>query len=248
MEFDLKKIAEKLESLEETIIFRCIDRFQYAVNDAVYRAGQFSFKWSSTDSLLDYKHRFAEETDAVLGRFQIAEERPFFDNLPAPAVSLRETADEGLIIPDFNRINLTAAIKTAYLDFIHRTISVHDDGEYGTTVELDIALLQAISRRVHYGAFFVAEAKYRDNPKIYDAPAAEKKAAEIRALLTRKPVEDAIIERIREKVDHIQKVSDPRVRRKLNPESLAAFYRDCIIPLTKDGEVAYLMQRSTAGA
>ncbi|KAK7309711.1 hypothetical protein RJT34_06662 [Clitoria ternatea] len=42
-----------------------------------------------------------------------------------------------------------------------------DDGNYAQTAASDLSLLQAISRRIHYGKF-VAEVKFRDSPQDYE--------------------------------------------------------------------------------
>ncbi|ERP30980.1 chorismate mutase [Chitinivibrio alkaliphilus] len=244
MELRLQDIAKQLEALEDTIIFRCIDRAQYAQNRAVYEEGRFDFRWSNEDSLLTYKHRFSEETDAVLGRFRVPEERPFFSELPEPAESLKDTTDVGLYIEDYNSINVTKKIRQAYLDdFVFTGLSKKDDGEYGTTVELDIFCLQALSRRIHFGAFFVAEAKYQADPEVYDALIMAKDRTGLWEHLTRQSVENAILQRVEEKVQKIQEVSKPDVRVRIAPQVLTAFYKNHIIPLTKEGEVQYLLNR-----
>ncbi|MGM0442623.1 MAG: chorismate mutase [Fibrobacterota bacterium] len=243
MEFNLKNIARRLESLEETIIFRLIDRFQYAQNRAVYEAGRFSFRWSREDSLLDYKLRFAEETDAVLGRYGVAEERPFFSDLPRPDAALRRNENSAFPLDSYDAVNVCPAIRRAWIDFVCTHAAPGDDGEYGTTAELDIAALQAVARRVHFGAFYVAESKYREDPRGYDRLIDTGKSSQVLARLTRQSVEDRIIERIAEKVETIQRPSDPSLRRRICGDTVAAFYRDTVIPLTKRGEVAYLFSR-----
>ena len=71
-----------------------------------------------------------------------------------------------LNITDFNEINLTSQIKESYFSLLS-SICSGDDGEYGTTAESDIASLQAVARRIHFGSFYVAEAKFRGNPEQY---------------------------------------------------------------------------------
>ncbi len=41
-----------------------------------------------------------------------------------------------------------------------------DDQQHGSSVNADVAALQAISKRVHYGKF-VAEAKFLQSPELY---------------------------------------------------------------------------------
>jgi chorismate mutase len=63
------------------------------------------------------------------------------------------------------------------------------------------------------------------------------------AAITRVEVEQRVLARVRAKVEAVQSVSDPALRRLVDPETVVAFFRDTIIPLTKDGEIRYLYQR-----
>ncbi len=239
--FELSSIATRLESLEETIIFRLIDRVQLGRNRAVYEAERFPLN-SSENTLLNHMMHFHEETHAMLGRYSVAEERPFFNNLPSPAEGMAGHRDQGLALDDFNTINLTADIRDAYTRLLD-TITVGDDGEYGTTAESDIATLQAVARRVHFGSFYVAESKFRGDPEQYSELILAEDRDALMALLTRQEVEDRIIERIRNKCASIQSVSNPTIRKELSPDTVAKFYFDTIIPLTKVGEITYLLNR-----
>lgn len=242
---NLQDIATKLESLEETIIFRLIDRAQYHYNAATYEKGLFNFGSEvAGPSLLDHKLRFSEETDAVLGRYTVSEERPFFENLPPVASNMKSNNTEELFIADFEIINLTSKIKTSYLELLPEITQRGDDKQYGTTAECDIATLQAISRRIHFGSFYVAESKYLGNPIEYQRRVAANDKAGLMELLTRKEVEERIIKRIEEKVFHIQEVSNPDIRTMVDGKVIASFYKDVVIPLTKEGEILYLQNRT----
>jgi chorismate mutase len=61
--------------------------------------------------------------------------------------------------------------------------------------------------------------------------------------LTRKNVEDRIIRRVKQKVAYAQKRINKKVRNTIEPELILKFYKDTIIPLTKQGEVLYLGHR-----
>jgi len=62
--------------------------------------------------------------------------------------------------------------------------------------------------------------------------------------LTRIEVEEKIISRVWEKVAYAQSKANSKVRNLLDPQLVQQYYRDYIIPLTKKGEVLYLMQRN----
>jgi chorismate mutase len=242
--FDLAKITTLLEGLEETIIFKLIDRAQFRLNPSVYRPGSSGFTGAAQQSLFSLRLRYQEEMDARFGRFCVAEERPFCKRLPKPRrkVSLPPT---GLCIEDINAVNVTHKILAAYIDLVPRICRKGDDGHYGSSVEHDVYALQAIARRIHYGALYVAESKFRRGRERYARLMKEKDAGGILALLTRPGMEDMIVERIRDKVDFAQARVNRTSRHVIDPDVILRFYRDAIIPLTKEGEVLYLLNRIT---
>jgi chorismate mutase len=184
--------------------------------------------------------------DAEFGRFHIPEERPFSASLPP---SRREVSvpDSMLALKDFNSVNLTAQILAAYMAFIPLFCPQGDDEQHGSSVEHDVFALQAISRRVHFGAMYVAEVKYRVDPPGYRALIAAEDREGIIDRLTRPEVESRILERVREKVAYIQARVNQTVRSLIDADVVLQFYRDTVIPLTKDGEILYLLHRTETG-
>ena len=67
----------------------------------------------------------------------------------------------------------------------------------------------------------------------------------IMRLLTRKEVEERILQRVKDKVQHIQAEVNREIRIIIDPEVVFQFYRNHVIPLTKKGEVLYLLNRRT---
>jgi chorismate mutase len=240
---DLKVIAEVLEGLEETIIFMLINRAQFAANGLVYEVDGIPFEGVTGVSLLEIRLRRHEEMDSEFGRFCVPEERPFVSLLPPPKrrVHLPPT---GLQIRDFNVVNMTSDILAAYRALVPEICPPGDDGQYGSSVEHDVAALQAISRRVHFGAMYVAESKYQSDPARYDGLIAASARERLLAALTRADVEDRILARVADKVQHIQAAINPTVRRRVPPEAIMTFYRTHVIPLTKEGEIRYFLNRA----
>ena len=152
-----------------------------------------------------------------------------------------------------------------------------DDEQHGSTVIADLAVLQALSRRVHYGKF-VAESKYRDNPEGYQALVEAGDVEGVWNLLTNMEVEKKVLRRARLKaatygrdpllsslpqvkgedstsivaaaaaaavVAAIEAMGEEKEKEmgKIDPNVIEGIYRDVIIPLTKDVEVAYLFLR-----
>jgi chorismate mutase len=242
MKLELTEIAARLEGLEETIIAKLIDRAQFRENSIIYQPGRSGFKNARRKSLFALRLFFQETMDARFGRFQVPEERPFNKNLPAPHRKVH-LPPCGLQLDDYDQVNLTAEIRASYLRLLPALCRAGDDGQYGSSVEHDVYALQALARRIHYGAMYVAECKFQEESDTYRSllATADKKA--LLDKLTRKEVEEKILRRIAEKVRAFQVKANPAVRILVEPEVLTAYYQSTIIPLTKEGEVRYLLKR-----
>jgi chorismate mutase len=57
-------------------------------------------------------------------------------------------------------------------------------------------------------------------------------------------VEECVISRVKDKVEAAQTTANTRVRVTIDPDAVRVFYRDILIPLTKEGEVRYLLGRT----
>jgi chorismate mutase len=91
-----------------------------------------------------------------------------------------------------DEINLNAAVLGAYCGAVLDAITESgDDNNYGSSVLNDVACLQALSKRIHFGKF-VAEAKYREMPGAFDAAIAARDADAIMDALTF-PVQEAAV-------------------------------------------------------
>jgi chorismate mutase len=238
----LNLIAEQLEALEETIIFKLIDRAQFRLNANVYSPGKSGFEGDNRSSLFDLRVRYQEEIDAVFGRFQVPEERPFNRNLPPP----RRTAPPPpncLALNDYDLVNLSIDIRECYLAIVRLICPPGDDGHYGSSVEHDVYAVQAIARRVHYGALYIGESKYAADPEAYQALLAGHDTDGLMRILTRKEVEEQILARVREKVNNAQSGVNRSIRTLIDSDHALTLYRDYIIPLTKKGEILYLLHR-----
>jgi chorismate mutase len=244
--FSLSAIAAQLEALEETIIYKLIDRAQYCLNAVVYEKGKSGFDGAHNKSLFAMRLLYQEKMDAQFGRFCVPEERPFLKRLPKPRRVLK-LPSTGLVLKTVDMVNLGGEILSAYFEHLPHFCRNGNDGHYGSSVEADVYALQAIARRIHYGALYVAECKYRDDTKTYNKLIEAKDKEGVLAVLTRKEVEDRITIRIREKVQSIQNNVNRDIRYTIKPDYILALYRDVIIPLTKEGEVQYLLNRVKNG-
>ena len=238
---NLSEISHRLESFEETIVFKLIDRAQFAANEMIYERGKSGFKAAWNSSLLELRLAAQEQMDTQFGKFCTPEERPFMVKSAPRRKAMVD--DSGICIDDCNAINLTEEILAAYRSFVPLFCREGDDGHYGSCVECDVYALQAISRRVHYGSLYAAECKFRDDPEGFGRLIDADDREGLLAKLTRKEVEDATIKRIREKTESTQALVNPEIRRAITPELVVDFYQHHIIPLTKKGQVLYMLNR-----
>lgn len=117
---------------------------------------------------------------------------------------------------------------------------------YGSAATSDFACLQALSRRIHFGKF-VAESKYRSDPEKYKKLIKANDRVGIEESITNKAVEKSVLARLRLKALTYGK--DPSISDgaeedvKIDVDAVVAMYEDFVIPLTKEVEVDYLMQR-----
>jgi len=243
-ELNLDHIASRLEGLEETIIHRLIDRAQWCVNEVAYAHGQSGFADEGLRSLFELRLWHHEEMDARFGRFCVPEERPFNESLPEPQRSVN-IPDTGLHIRDFDHVNFSDAVLASYRLLLPKICKEGDDGQYGSSVEHDVYAVQAVARRLHYGALYVAESKYRSDPHGYAALIKAKDKEALLAKLTRKEVEDKIIARVKEKVKQVQAKVNKAVRVEVKPEPIIVYYKDFLIPMTKQGQILYLLNRES---
>jgi chorismate mutase len=157
----LEDIAGRLQGLEETLIYKLLDRAQFAENPQVYEKGKSGFTGQGSMHLLWHRLHHQEKLESYFGRYLIPEERPFTAPLPAPGRNPLGW-DHPLPLDDLDLVNVTSDLLKAYLPFVPLICINGDDAQHGSSVEHDVMVLQAISARVHYGAFYVAESKYRE--------------------------------------------------------------------------------------
>lgn len=113
-------------------------------------------------------------------------------------------------------------------------------------------MLQAISKRVHYGKF-VSESKFQENPSAFIPHIVSGSRQALEALITKPEVERKLLVRLRKKAatyaQDIVADSDldgraaPSGSSKIDVDGVVDLYESYIIPLTKEVEVDYLLGR-----
>ncbi|KAI9836378.1 MAG: hypothetical protein M1819_001407 [Sarea resinae] len=245
---DLANIRFQLIRLEDTITFHLIERVQFPLNHTVYVPGALKIPGSDL-SLLDWMLREQERFQSLVRRYQSPDEYPFFPD------AIQEPILPALHYPEVlhpNTVNVNAKLKESYIEHIlppactdfGREERSDAQENYGSTAVCDVSCLQALSRRIHFGKF-VAEAKFRKETDRFVQLIRAGDRDGIGAAITDEKVEKKVLERLRLKAKTYG--TDPSIEAqtpgKINLDAVVAMYKDWVIPLTKEVEVEYLMQR-----
>eukprot|EP00890_Picochlorum_soloecismus_P002232 jgi/Picsp_1/3009/NSC_01231-R1_chorismate mutase len=244
---ELGNIRRSLILMEDTIIFSLIERTQYALNDAVYQPGAIPVPMYTRQgkqlSLLEYLLRETEQVHGKIRRYTNPDENAFFpDELP-PLILPPITYPE-VLWPAASSVNVNERILDMYIHHLLPEIALHgDDGNYGSSAMYDVMILQALSRRIHYGKF-VAESKFRAQKEEYTTLIQNRDSDGIMELLTDRAVELKVIERVKLKASTFgQDLNSGDSLLRIEPDSVAQLYDEWVMPLTKDVEVEYLLKR-----
>ena len=272
----LDSIRSTLVRQEETIIFALIERAQFRRNHAIYDMKQNKLRnvYGAPLSFLEWMLIETEKLHAKVRRYTSPEEHAFYPNLlPSPILPVLDYP-QLLKVVDKNAVNVNSEVLRWYQEkIIDRLCVSGDDEQHGSSVLCDIAALQALSKRVHYGKF-VAESKYIQNPNAYNELIKNNDVQGVLNLLTNVEVERNVIRRAFVKAStYGQDISSTNLTQtlcitpgstytptpptpqlppavvansngyKIEPKLIADIYCDMVIPLTKDVEVRYLFHR-----
>ena len=240
----LENIRNVLIRQEETIIFALVERAQFKQNKIIYLSGGIPIP-NFEESFVDYLLRGTEVLHATVRRYTSPDEHPFFKDLPDPILPA-EAYDYPIKKTD---VNINNHIKDIYINKILTSMCVAgDDGQYGSSALCDVAALQALSKRIHYGKF-VAESKFLSDKEAYISLIKAKDKTAIREKITNKSVEERLIKRVvlkaaayGKEIDHTA-LDQENQKQKISPQLVADIYEKWLIPLTKDVEVDYLLVR-----
>ncbi|OWZ73348.1 chorismate mutase [Cryptococcus neoformans] len=263
----LDRIRSQLIRLEDTIIFLLIERAQFAYNKKIYEAGAFKDEIDFDGSWLEWFLYETETFHAKARRFTSPDEHPFtpLDRLPQPILKPQKFPTL-LYEPASTHpsVNVNSRILRFYVEHIVPGITgagkgkteSEDDGNYGSSATRDVEVLQALSRRIHFG-MFVSESKFLAAPHnfIPHILASPPITEALAGLITKPAVEAKLLVRLANKarvygcemdVDgRLIEVPDEEMgaRGKIDLASVVGMYKDWVIPLTKDVEVDYLIHR-----
>lgn len=176
--------------------------------------------------------------------------------MPVPIPALQEPILKPLNYPKIlhdNNVNVNDKLKQSYIEHILpaacRQSDRGDRGEsqenYGSAATCDVLLIQALSRRIHFGKF-VAEAKFVKEPERFVRLIKARDTKGIDEAITDAKVEQKVLDRLKLKAETYGTDPDSSITSasaKVNADAVKAMYKDWVIPLTKEVEVDYLMQR-----
>jgi chorismate mutase len=186
----------------------------------------------------------------LIRRYEAPDEYPFFPDAVRKPM-LKPLAYPRVLHPNNVAVNdeikhfwINAFLPAVCSDFGGRGDMGESQENYGSAATCDIACLQAISRRIHFGKF-VAESKFRSDPALYTRLIKAGDRDGIAEAITNEAVERKVLDRLRLKVltygkDPTGPTEGPT---KIEADQVVKMYKDFIIPLTKRVEVDYLMQR-----
>lgn len=253
-DFSLASIRDALIRQEDTIIFAMIERGQFAQNASVYARGEKSLAPRATaegedvpqDSFFEHFLLQTEKLHSSLGRYRTGDlEHAFFENRALPTAHIAKAPVEIWGSPlKPNTITFNQEILTRYPEEVAKELASSDgeDQHFGSTSLCDIALIQALSYRIHYGKL-VAESKFRSEKHALFTALIEARDAEgIMRELTDAAVEEKVIQRVERKAARYGSAENQEAF-KVKPEVVGKIFKDFIIPMTKEVQVAYLLKR-----
>ncbi|KAK4367575.1 hypothetical protein RND71_011367 [Anisodus tanguticus] len=246
--YTLDGIRNSLIRQEDSIIFSLVERAQYCYNAETYDPDVFLMA-GFHGSLVEYIVKETEKLHAKVGRYTSPDEHPFFPKeLPEPMLPPMQYPKVLHSVADSININVTIW-EMYFKKLLPRLVKEGDDGNFGSTAVCDTICLQALSKRIHYGKF-VAEAKFRASPDVYEAAIKAQDRNGLMDLLTYPIVEEAIKRRVEMKTKTYgqefnfngpENGGEPVY--KIKPCLVGELYGDWIMPLTKEVQVEYLLRR-----
>ena len=226
------------------------------LNKKVYQPGGIPVPGYFLDgrqySMVEYLLRETEQMHGRIRRYTSPDEHPFYPE-DLPNLVLPPIQYPSLLHPYAEQININDQVLALYFEeLLPRICEEGDDGNYGSCALSDINVLQALSKRIHYGKY-VAESKFKARPELYEPLIKSKDEAGIMDLLTVESVERKVVRRVRNKASvfgqDIQDVmgtislSDVNNDTKVEPERVANLYNEWIMPLNKQVQLEYLLHR-----
>ena len=227
-----------------------IERVQFPRNENIYIPGAVPIPDSDL-SFMDWYLQEQERLQSLIRRYESPDEYPFFPQcvqnpILEPLNYPRVLHPNDVVVNDkIKKFYVEQFLPAVCPNFGRKDRGVSQEN-YGSSATCDIACLQALSRRIHFGKF-VAESKFRSEEERFTHLIRAEDRRAIGDAITNKEVEKKVLERLKLKAKTYG--TDPSCgadasgQVKINVDAVVSMYRDFVIPLTKEVEVEYLMQR-----
>jgi chorismate mutase len=145
-------------------------------------------------SYLDFIIERTEQVHALVNRYTSPDEEAFFPDRISNAALLQAQSYPPVLHP--NAININKKLLSIYTNrIVPGLCEKGDDRQYGSSAVCDTVVLQALSRRIHYGKF-VAEAKFAADKENYSKRIKAQDSEWLMEALTVKRVEEMVLSRV----------------------------------------------------
>jgi chorismate mutase len=231
--------------MDDAVISALIQRVEFPHNEKIYTK-PMNPEGGINMPLLDYFIQEGEKVQALMGRYSCPEEQAFFpEGLPEPVVPREE--HKSPLHPHSN-INVNDKILAYYRDrTVPRIAKDGDDDQYQLTLARDVAVLELLSKRIHFGKV-VAESAFINARERFEPLIQGQDANGILVALTHSETEAKLLHRVREEASQGVAKSGAASWSSfamIDPEAVVDTFRDCIIPYTKEVQTQYLLRRLT---
>ena len=216
--------------MEDTITFHLIERVQFPLNKTIYVPGKVPIPDSSL-SLFDWMLREQERLQSLVRRYESPDEYPFFPDV------LQKPILKPLHYPKIlhsNDVNVNGKLKDSYIQHVLPAACAKFDREdrgeqqenYGSAATCDVACLQALSRRIHFGKF-VAESKFQTETERFVNLIKEEDRKGIDEAITNSKVEQQVLDRLRLKAKTYGTAPDMGAsgQSKVDADAVVAMYK-----------------------
>ena len=184
---------------------RCVFYFMliFLIHVSAGRSTNQSITQINPRSFMEYMLVGTEILHSEVRRYTSPEEHAFFPEfIPPPLGELAKLEYPDDLLSDKNGASsccLNSVLLERYVkQVIPMVCKEGDDEQHGSSVLADVAVLQALSKRIHYGKF-VAESKFRADPEGYQRLVDQDDVDGVMKLLTNSLVEEKVLKRAKMK-------------------------------------------------
>ncbi|TVU49540.1 hypothetical protein EJB05_00853, partial [Eragrostis curvula] len=238
----IELINNSVNSQDATIVQNIVERSHLCLNPDTY-SSKASKVQGFSGSLVVYIMQEMEKSHAKAGRYKCPAEIPFFpETLLEPLIP---TEYPSVLHMRYTSINLNKEIWEVYFGkMLPKLVKHGKDGHNGPSAVCDAKILQGLSKRIHY-SMFLAEAKFRKSPDIYESAIKEQDPEKLRKLLKDPEDGDEFKRQKQFRTDVCQVLMNSGASMssnpKLKPEMVVELFDEFVIPMAMEVQIQYLL-------